>query len=100
MTTSTTRGPLRRSARFLLAGALSLAAVHGAAADDNGLDTFFSSIFGGGAPQQAAPPPVAVTTARALPRITVVPVNTIVTRSASGASPASTIRSCRWTPAA
>ena len=59
MTTSTTRRPLRRSARLVLAGVLSLAAVHGAAADDNGLDHFFSSIFGGGAPQQAAPAPVA-----------------------------------------
>lgn len=62
MTTSTTRGPLRRSARLILAGALSLAAVHGAAADDNGLDHFFSSIFGGAAPQQAAPAPAAVQT--------------------------------------
>ena len=60
MTTSMTRGPLRRSAHLILAGALSLAAVHGAAADDNGLDHFFSSIFGGGAPQQAAPAPAAV----------------------------------------
>jgi hypothetical protein len=49
MTTLDTRGALRRTARFAIAGAAILGAVQGASADDAGVHDFFSAIFGGGA---------------------------------------------------
>jgi hypothetical protein len=55
ITASSTRTALRRSARLGLAGAVLLAAVTGASADDGGLGGFLASIFGGH--QQAAPAP-------------------------------------------
>lgn len=58
ITASFPRTALRRSARLGLAGAVLLAAVTGASADEGGLGGFLASIFGGGQ-QQAAPAPQA-----------------------------------------